>query len=164
MFVFHPPIYIFYCPMLVFFVQCGVSIVHVVFNLTQSQSYISKEYFFEIFFPFLRLLCVCGCGYAWSWQSWTKIIIAFSTQYSLDILIPPELMMSLLYTHIHLYSYLIFVIKSCVMCHVSHVMCHKSRVKCHVSGVTCNFFSSSFLDKVVKLIGGGSVINRAYPV
>ena len=34
-----------------------------------------------------------------------------------------------------------------------------SRVTCHVSRVTCHFFS----DKVVKLIGGGSVINGAYP-
>ena len=40
---------------------------------------------------------------------------------------------------------------------VSHVTCLVSRIKCHMS--------SSFLDKVVKLIGGGSVINDgAYPV
>ena len=50
---------------------------------------------------------------------------------------------------------------------VSHVTCHMSRVTCHVSRVTChlshyNFFF--FLDKVVKLIGGGCVINGAYPV
>ena len=51
-----------------------------------------------------------------------------------------------------------------VTCHVSHVMCHVSRVTCHVSHVTCNFFSFFFSDKVVKLIGGGSVINGAYPV
>ena len=38
------------------------------------------------------------------------------------------------------------------MCHVSHVTtCHVSRVTCHVSQVIF------FLDKVVKLIGGGSV-------
>ena len=52
---------------------------------------------------------------------------------------------------------------SCVMCHVSCVMCHVSHVTCpcHMS----HFFSSSFFsDKVVKLIGGGSVINGAYPV
>ena len=53
--------------------------------------------------------------------------------------------------------------------HVSHVRCQMSGVRCHVSGVTCFFvffffFSSSFLDKVVKLVGGGSVINGALPV
>ena len=53
------------------------------------------------------------------------------------------------------------------MCHMSHDTCHVSHVRCHVSGVTCHvshvrFFSSS--DKVVKLIGGESVINGAYPV
>ena len=37
-----------------------------------------------------------------------------------------------------------------VTCHVSRVTCHVSRVTCHVPHVT---------DKVVKLIGGGSVIN-----
>ena len=37
-----------------------------------------------------------------------------------------------------------------------------SRVTCHMSHVTCHFFF--FLDKVVELIGGGSVINGAYPV
>ena len=40
-----------------------------------------------------------------------------------------------------------------VMCQVT---CH---VTCHVSYVTINFFF--FSDKVVKLIGGGSVINGA---
>ena len=50
-----------------------------------------------------------------------------------------------------------------VICHVSHVTCHVSCVTCHMSHVTF-FFSSSFSDKVVKLIGGGSVINGAYPV
>ena len=38
-----------------------------------------------------------------------------------------------------------------------------SRVTCHVSHVTCNVSLFFFLDKVVKLIGGGSVINGAYP-
>ena len=45
-----------------------------------------------------------------------------------------------------------------------------SHVTCHVSHVTCHetlFFSSSIfflsLYKVVKLVGGGSVINRATP-
>ena len=55
-------------------------------------------------------------------------------------------------------------------CHMSHVACHMSCVMCHMSHVTCHvscvtffilFFSS---DKVVKLIGGGSVINGAYPI
>ena len=54
-----------------------------------------------------------------------------------------------------------------------HVMCHVSRVTCHMSRVTCPmshflifliFFFFSFSDKVVNLIGGGSVINVAYPV
>ena len=36
-----------------------------------------------------------------------------------------------------------------------------SCVTCHVSHVTIYFF---FFDNVVKLIGGGSVINGAYPV
>ena len=50
---------------------------------------------------------------------------------------------------------------SCVTCHVSHVMCHMSCVTCNI--FCCyNFFFSS--DKVVKLVGGGSVINGAYPV
>ena len=42
-----------------------------------------------------------------------------------------------------------------VMCHVSCVMC-----PCRVS----QFFLFFFLDKVVKIIGGESVINGAYPV
>ena len=39
-----------------------------------------------------------------------------------------------------------------VTCHVSHVTCHMSHVPLYL------FFS---LDKVVNLVGGGSVINRA---
>ena len=56
-----------------------------------------------------------------------------------------------------------------IMCNMSHVMCQLSRVRCHVSGVTCHhiffsFFSSSFfIDKVLVLVGGGSVINGATP-
>ena len=50
-----------------------------------------------------------------------------------------------------------------VACHVSCVTCHISRVPCHVSHVTCHFFFLFFY-KVLKLIGGGSVINGAYPV
>ena len=44
--------------------------------------------------------------------------------------------------------------------HVSCVMCHVSRITCHVSHVTCHM-SHIFLDKVEKLVGGGSVINGA---
>ena len=58
-----------------------------------------------------------------------------------------------------------------VMCHVKcqvtcHVTCHVTcQVTCHMSHVTCHMsFFFFFLDKVVKLIGGGSVINGAYPV
>ena len=54
---------------------------------------------------------------------------------------------------------------SCVMCHVTcHVTCHVSHVMCHVSRVTCHNLFFFFSDKVLKLIGGGSVINGAYPV
>ena len=68
---------------------------------------------------------------------------------------------------------------SCVMCHVSHIMCHVSPVTCHVSPVTCHMsknmlhvlnkeniyiYPSEKFDKVVELVGGGSVINGAYPV
>ena len=42
---------------------------------------------------------------------------------------------------------------------VSGVRCQVSGVSCQVSGVTCIFFY-----KVVELVGGGSVINGAYPV
>ena len=47
---------------------------------------------------------------------------------------------------------------------MSHVTCHVSHGTCHMSCVTCNmsqfFIIIFFLDKVVKLIGGGSVIGR----
>ena len=46
-----------------------------------------------------------------------------------------------------------------VTCHVSRVMCHVSRVTCHMSHV----FFFVFFDKLVELIGGGSVINGATP-
>ena len=46
------------------------------------------------------------------------------------------------------------------MCHMSNLMCDMS---CVVSPVPCHFFSFSFLDKVVKLVGGGSVIHGATP-
>ena len=42
----------------------------------------------------------------------------------------------------------------------SHVTCHLSRVTCHMYF----FFPEKKLDKVVELVGGGSVINGAYPV
>ena len=55
-----------------------------------------------------------------------------------------------------------------VMGHVSHVTSHMSRFTGHVSHVMCQMsrvmFSSSFSDKVLELIGGGSVINGVYPV
>ena len=73
---------------------------------------------------------------------------------------------------------------SCVTCHISRVTCHLSPVTCHVSPahVTCQkyiflhfhykkniyiyyFFTlQKIFDKVVELVGGGSVINGAYPV
>ena len=56
---------------------------------------------------------------------------------------------------------------SLVMCHVSCVTCHMSRGTCHVAHVTCHvslFFLIYFLlDKLVKLVVGGSVINGAMP-
>ena len=59
--------------------------------------------------------------------------------------------------------------RNSVMCHVSHVTRHMLCVTCHMSRVTFFFFSfffssnffSLFLDKVVKLVGGGSVIYGA---
>ena len=50
------------------------------------------------------------------------------------------------------------------MCHMSRAMCHLSRVTCHMSHIIfffkCNL--SSF-EKVVKLVGGGFVINGPTP-
>ena len=51
-----------------------------------------------------------------------------------------------------------------VMCHVSHVTCHVSHVTSYMSCVMCPMSPFFFVDKVVKLIGGRSVINGAYPV
>ena len=45
---------------------------------------------------------------------------------------------------------------------MSYLTCHMSCVTCHVSHVTCNIFLF-FLDNVVKLIGGGSVIKESTP-
>ena len=42
-----------------------------------------------------------------------------------------------------------------------HVTCHVSYVTCHMSHVTCHFGGGG---KLVKLIGGGSVINGTYNV
>ena len=59
---------------------------------------------------------------------------------------------------------------SCVRCQVSGGTCQMSRVMCHVSGVMSQVSHVSFkkkktfLYKVVELVGGGSVINGAYPV
>ena len=46
--------------------------------------------------------------------------------------------------------------------HLSCVTCHMSHITCHVSHVTLFFYF--FLDRGLKLIGGGSVNNGAYPV
>ena len=46
------------------------------------------------------------------------------------------------------------------MCHMLLVTCHVSHVRFHVSGFMCNFF----FYKLAKLVGGGSVINKACPV
>ena len=51
----------------------------------------------------------------------------------------------------------------CVTCHMSRVTSHMSQVTCHLSHATIIFFFF-FSFKVVELIGGGYVINRAYPV
>ena len=61
-----------------------------------------------------------------------------------------------------------------VTCQVSHVMRHISHVTCDMSRVTCQMLHDFFLlffflffffsFKVMKLVGGGSVINGAYPV
>ena len=40
---------------------------------------------------------------------------------------------------------------------MSHVKCHMSHVKCHVSHVTWHNF---YLDKVVELVGGGSLVGH----
>ena len=55
------------------------------------------------------------------------------------------------------------------MCPVSHVMCRVQRVTCNVSRVTCDMkyiyiYIFFFFFKFVKLVGGGYVINGAYPV
>ena len=54
-----------------------------------------------------------------------------------------------------------------VMCHASCVMYHMPHVMGHVSHVTCHIiykYLYFMLDKLVELFGGGSVINKAYPI
>ena len=50
------------------------------------------------------------------------------------------------------------------VCQVSHIMCHVSHVICHVSSVTCHTFEFDFYYNLLQLVGGGSVLNGAYPV
>ena len=58
------------------------------------------------------------------------------------------------------------------MCYVSCAMCHVSRVTSQKKVFTCIYLYFVyyiyifllFVDKVVELVGGGSVINGAYPV
>ena len=84
----------------------------------------------------------------------------------------------------HVSCHVSHVMGSHVMCHMSWVhmswvhmsWVHMSCVTCHVSPVTCYLFIYLFfyqiiiilslkkLDKRVELVGGGSVINGAYPV
>ena len=45
-------------------------------------------------------------------------------------------------------------------CHMSRVTCHMSSITCHVS-LNLNLF---FQEQMVELVGGGSVVNRVYPV
>ena len=52
------------------------------------------------------------------------------------------------------------------MCHLSCVMCHLSCVQIFFFDILffLNFLSLKKFNKVVELVGGGSVINGAYPV
>ena len=43
------------------------------------------------------------------------------------------------------------------------VMCNRSQVTCHMSHFTCHVSQFFFVDKVVKLVGGGSLIHGATP-
>ena len=48
---------------------------------------------------------------------------------------------------------------------MSGVRCQVSGVRCQVSGVRCQvIFLDFFFYKLLELVGGGSVINGAYPV
>ena len=64
---------------------------------------------------------------------------------------------------------------SYVICHMSYVICHMSLsyVICHMSYVICHMpyvtrhvshVKPKNIYKVVELVGGGSVINGAYPI
>ena len=51
-----------------------------------------------------------------------------------------------------------------VLCHISGVICQVSHVMCYVSHVMLIYLYICFsLDKVVELVGGGSVIKRVFP-
>ena len=50
-----------------------------------------------------------------------------------------------------------------VMSQVSCVRCQVSGVACHVNIYSFFFVFFVFFDKVLGLVGGGSVINKAYP-
>ena len=55
------------------------------------------------------------------------------------------------------------ILRACssnTICHVSHVTCPLS----HVNFFFFIFYPLNFFDKVVELVGGGYVINGAYPV
>ena len=69
---------------------------------------------------------------------------------------PPCILCHMSYVTCHMLCVICHV--SCVTYHVSHVMCHMSHVLCHM----LHFSSSFLLDKMMKLVGRGSVINRAY--
>ena len=53
----------------------------------------------------------------------------------------------------------------CVTFHMSNVTCHISPAICHMSGVRCQVLKIFFLfiDKVMELVCGGSVINGPTP-
>ena len=51
-----------------------------------------------------------------------------------------------------------------VVCHMSGVTGHMTNVTYHMTGVRCHMSCYIFVDKVVELVGGRSVINGAYPV
>ena len=51
-----------------------------------------------------------------------------------------------------------------VTCHMSHAPCYVSHVTCHLLHVIFFLSLKKKIYNVAKLIGGGSVINGAYPV
>ena len=52
----------------------------------------------------------------------------------------------------------------CVMCHVTHVMCHMSHVMSFFNSFFFVFLCLFLSRHIVKLVGGGSIINGAYLV